>query len=88
MCLFNVESNTNTVWIGEKSEIVKIINSDYYSPYGTVITQDSSILKSDNTTYKWGITNNEIQTMADLAVIFRHKENLTNLKHQHMLIQV
>lgn len=62
------ESNTNTVWIGEKSEIVKIINSDYYSNYyGTVITQDSSILKSDNTTYKWGITNNEIQTMADLG---------------------
>ena len=62
------DSSTNTIWIGERNETVKITNADQYNDYyGTVITQDSALLKGGDKTYKWGITNNKPQSMATLG---------------------
>lgn len=62
------ETSTNTIWIGERNETVKITSADQYNDYyGTVITQDSALLKGGEKTYKWGITNNKPQCMATLG---------------------
>lgn len=62
------ETSTNTIWIGEKNETVQITTADQYKDYyGTVITKDSALLKGDDKTYKWGITNNQPQSMATVG---------------------
>lgn len=62
------ETSTNTIWIGERNETVKITSADQYKDYyGTVITQDSALLKGGDKTYKWGITNNQPQSIATLG---------------------
>lgn len=62
------ETSTNTIWIGERKETVQITSADQYKDYyGTVITQDPGLLKGGDKTYKWGITNNQPQSMATVG---------------------
>jgi len=62
------ETSTNTIWIGARNQTVQITSADQYKDYyGTVITQDSALLKGGDKTYKWGITNNQPQSMATVG---------------------
>lgn len=63
-------SSTNTIWIGERNETVQITSSDQYKDYyGTVLTKDPALLKGDDKTYEWGITNNQPQEMATVGCV-------------------
>lgn len=73
------ETTTNTIWIGERNETVPITSADLYKDYyGTVVTKDPSLLKGDDKTYEWGITNNKVQEMATLGCVLMPEGKYTS----------
>lgn len=52
------DNATQTVWLGGKSDVLQIKESNYYEDYfGTIITTDSAKLATPGKAYQWGITN-------------------------------